>query len=487
MGRYVSGPQLARLLHDVPPHRPYYAALAKAVRRLILDGRLPLRSRLPAERDLATALGVSRTTITAVYDALRGEGFIESKQGAGSWTSLPGSPLHRPVESAGRPGLVAPPYGAAHTPDDPEIIDLGCAAPAAPEIFSEAVAAAALELPGHAAGPGYEPAGLAPLRAAIAARYRTRGLPTSPDQIIVTTGAQHALTLLIGVLTNPGDAVLVETPAYPHALDALRRHGVRLVPVGVNGGWDIGLAVSGLRQAAARLAYVTPDFHNPTGTLMSDADRARLLDGARGADTRIIADETFAELAIDADPVPPLACYDTGGRVISVGSASKLLWGGLRLGWIRTTPPLAMRLAAAREAIDIASPVMEQLIATELLSRVDEVRVERIAALAASRDALAEALRELLPEWEFTLPRGGMSIWVRLPGPIAGPVADAAMRRGVRVVPGPAFAADGLLDAYLRLPFVLPPDVLRDSVERLAAAYQDVQAAPAPRAFPAYV
>lgn len=127
----------------------------------------------------------------------------------------------------------------------------------------------------------------------------------------------------------------------------------------------------------------------------------------------------------------------------------------------------------------------DQLIATELMYRIEEVGAQRM--LGASRDALAGALRELLPEWDFTLPRGGMSIWVRLPGPIGGPVADAAYQRGVRVVPGPAFGADGLLDSYLRLPFVLPPADLREGVARMAAAYRDVRAAPPPRAFAAYV
>lgn len=485
MRRYVSGPQLAKLLQDVPAERPYYAALARAVRGLILDGRLPLHARLPAERDLAAALGVSRTTVTAVYDALRTEGFIESRQGAGSWTALPGDPAQGPEPYRAQG---APAFGVVHNPDDPRIIDLGCAAPTAPRIFDEAVAAAVRELPRFYDTHGYEPAGLTPLREAIADRYRLRGLPTSAQQIVVTTGAQQALALLFAVLTNPGDAALVETPAYPHVLDAMRYRGVRLVPTGVNGGWDIGLAVSGLRQSAARLAYVTPDFQNPTGALMSDADRALLVGGARAADTRIISDETYAELAIDAGPLPPpLASYDTGSRVISVGSASKLFWGGLRVGWIRTTPPLAMRLAQAREGMDIAGPVLEQLIATELMHRIEEVRAQRAAELGASRDALAEALRELLPEWEFTLPRGGMSIWARLPGPTGGPVADASFRRGVRVVAGPAFGADGLLDSYLRLPFVLPPGVLRDAAARMAAAYRDVQAAPPPRAFPAYV
>jgi DNA-binding transcriptional MocR family regulator len=467
------------LLQDVPAERPYYTALARAVRGLVLEGRLPLRVRLPAERDLATVLGVSRTTITAVYDVLRAEGFIESRQGSGSWTTLPPNPMTAP-----EPGR----FGSAHPPARPQDIDLGCAAPAAPRIFEEAVAAAVAELPRYTPGFGYEPAGLIPLRESIADRYTERGLATRPDQIVVTTGAQHALTLLMQTLVNAGDTVLVESPTYPRVLDAVRHRGARLVPAGVNRGWDVELIASSLRQTAVRLAYTIPDFQNPTGHLMSDAERGAFVDAARRADCHVVADETFAELAIDPPAVPPpLAAYDSGGRVISVGSADKLFWGGLRIGWIRTTSPIARRLTIAREAIDIASPVLEQLIARELLARMGEVRAERSKQLGESRDALAGALRATLPDWEFTLPQGGMSLWARLPAPVATVLAEAALRRGVRVVPGPAFGTDGVLDDYLRLPYVLPPQVLLDAVGRLHAAYRDIDNAPPARALPAYV
>lgn len=487
----MSGPSLARLVGDVTGERPVYAALARAVRGLVLDGRLALRTRLPAERDLAAALGVSRTTVTAAYDRLRDEGYIESRQGAGSWTVLPPvrmSPAEpRAVPPGGRSGGR---FGMAHpAPGDDGFIDLGCATPGAPGIFDEAVAAAVAELPRYSSGPGYEPAGLPGLRQVIADGYAARGVPTRPDQIVVTTGAQHAFTLLTQTLVEPGDAVMIERPTYPHALGTLRRRGARLVPVGVNGGWDVDLAAGAMRQAAVRLAYTIPDFHNPTGLLMPAADRAALVDAARGADAFLVTDETFAELAHDqeAPREPPLASFDSGGRVITVGSASKLMWGGLRIGWIRTTAPLARRLVLAREPFDMASPVLEQLIVRELLLRVDEVRAERAATLLRSRDALAGALRELLPGWEFRLPEGGMSLWVRIGAPVATLLAETAGRLGLRVVAGPVFGADGVLEDYVRLPYVLPPDTLRTAVERLALAWREAESAPAARPLPAYV
>ncbi|MFB4318622.1 PLP-dependent aminotransferase family protein [Actinomadura sp. 21ATH] len=486
--RYVSGAQLARLLGDVPQERPYNAALARAVRSLVLDGRLALRTRLPAERDLAAALGVSRTTVTAAYDRLRDEGYIASRRGAGSWTALPRTSMSRPP-AAPRAGTAGARFGMAHAPGDARFIDLGCATPGAPSMFEQAVAAAVAELPRHSAGPGYEPAGVAELRETIADRYAERGVPTRPDQIVVTTGAQQAFTLLTQTMVEPGAPVLVERPTYPHALGALRRTGARLVPAGVNEGWDVELIAGSMRQTAVRLAYTVADFHNPTGALMGEDDRAALVDAARRADALLVADETFAELAHDpAAPLPaPMAAFDTGGRVISIGSASKLLWGGLRIGWIRATAPLARRLIVAREPLDMASPVLDQLIVRELLLRVEEVRAERAAALLRGRDALAAALRELLPGWDFTLPEGGMSLWVRLGAPVATLLTEAAERHGVRVVPGPVFGADGVLEDYVRLPYVLPPETLRDAVARLALAYREVESAPLSRPLPAYV
>jgi DNA-binding transcriptional MocR family regulator len=459
MERYLSGPQLARLIDLPAGTRPYYRALAEAVRALILDGRLPVRVRMPAERHLAEALGVSRTTVTAAYDRLRERGYLDSRQGAGSWTVLP---------APGALGVDNPWIASG----DDGLLPLHCAAPSATALLPDAVAAATEAYPRYGLGMGYDPLGVAPLRAAVAARYGARGLPTRPDQILVTGGAQQGIHLLMTLLAGPGDPVVVESPTYPHALDAARLRAARLVPVGIqDDGWHLDLLEGAMRQSAARLMYVIPDFQNPVGRLMGDDGRAGLARAARRYDTTVVVDESWAELAIDEVPgVSPLAAFDTDGRVISVGSASKLWWGGLRIGWIRATAALVRRLAMLRSAMDIAAPVFEQLMVVHLMERVEEARAERRLALGASRDALAEALRAELPEWEFTPPPGGGSLWVRLDAPVVTPLADAAAARGVRLAPGPWFGVDGTLERYLRLPFTLPPETLRGAVRVLAEA-----------------
>jgi DNA-binding transcriptional MocR family regulator len=463
--RGLSGPHLARLLGAWRSARPAYAALAAAIRMLVLDGRLPLRTRLPGARELAAALGVSRTTATAAYAALRDEGFLASRRGAGSWTSLPAD------RRTTAPGVGAPP--------EPDVIDLSAAATAAPEgALYRALAAATAELPRHLPGSGYEAVGLPALRAAIATRLTERGAPTAPAQVLVTAGAQHALALLLGVLAGPGDRVLVDHPTYPNALDAVRAAGARPVPVALPAdGWDLAMLEATMRQAAPRFAYLIADHHNPTGLTLPAADRERVVALARATRTPLVVDETMAELGLEPGAVAPapVAALDAAGEsVVTIGSMSKAFWAGLRIGWIRASPTLVGRLAMARATVDLSSPIVEQLVATELLADPEPVLGAQRAALRARRDALAGAVRATLPGWRFALPAGGLSLWVELDAPRSSALAAVADRHGVRVAAGPRFGVDGAFERFVRLPYNLPEPVLVEAVERLALAWRAV-------------
>jgi DNA-binding transcriptional MocR family regulator len=449
---------VARLVDVSPAVRPYYRALADAVRALIMDGQLPVRVRMPAERHLAETLQVSRNTVTAAYDLLRERGFLESRQGSGSWTALPD-----PAVSSDNPWLAS--Y-------DDGLIQLHAAAPAAPRALREVMLEAVEDVPRYGMGNGYHPLGLPVLRERIAAHYTARGVATRPEQIVVTTGSQNAINIVLGVLVGTGDAVVVESPTYPHAIDAARLRGAKLVPVGVAAeGWSLDLVSSAMRQSSARLAYLMPDFQNPTGALMDDAARAAVAEAARRADTLLLIDEAWAELQLDEVPsTTPMAAFGPDGRVITIGSASKLWWGGLRIGWIRTTAALARRMALHRASKDIASPVLDQLVVARLFDRLEETRAERRRNLRASRDALVAALHEHLPAWEFAVPRGGGTLWIRLDTGSAVTLAEAAACHGVRLAPGPWFGLEGTLEGYLRLPYTQPPLVLREAVTRIADA-----------------
>ncbi|NYI04413.1 MocR-like transcription factor YczR [Allostreptomyces psammosilenae] len=467
----VGTAQLVRLLASRPNGRPAYRSLADALRTLVLDGRVPLAARLPAERELAAALSLSRTTVTAAYEALRAEGFLASRRGSGSWTTLPAG---REVPSAGI-SPVDSCHGVPGGPDGaPRVIDLGIASLPAPEPWlSAAVAAAADELGGYLGSHGYFPMGLPVLREAVARRYTERGVPTTPDQILVSNGAAAGLSLVLGQLLGPADRVAVDSPGYANALQAVQRVA-RPVPVALaEEGWDLAAWARVLREAAPRLAYLIADFHNPTGRLMPEEQRERLVSLARAAGTVLVVDETMAETALHDGPLPrPVAAYDrAGGTVVAVGSAGKTFWGGLRIGWVRAAPELVRAIAAQRSSTDVASPVLEQLVVRRLLvDHLPQLLAARRPRVRAQRDALVAAVREHLPGWTFTVPDGGLSLWARTDGVSGSGLAGAADRWGVRVAAGPRFGVDGTLERFVRLPFTLPAAVLREAVVRLAGA-----------------
>ncbi|WP_042386070.1 PLP-dependent aminotransferase family protein [Streptacidiphilus melanogenes] len=473
----VGATQLDRALGDWqrPGAGPAYRTLAGGLRTLVLDGRVPVETRLPAERELSAALGVSRTTVAAAYELLRTEGFLSSRRGAGSWTALP---IGRAMPVAG----ISP-----HAAGSGDVIDLGIAAMAAPEPWlSRAMAAAVAELPAWTSTHGDFPAGLTVLRQAVADRYTARGLPTGPEQIMITTGASGAFSLLMRQVLNPAERAAVESPSFANALQALRYAGGRAVPVPLlDDGWDLEAWARTLRDAAPRLAYLIPDFHNPTGLLMSEDERRALVAAARSTGTLLVSDETTVDLCLDpelAARMPrPLAAFDHGGTVVTLGSAGKTFWGGLRIGWIRATPELIRRLAGDRASLDVSSPVVEQLAVRHLLApdMLPEVLAHQRDRVRTQRDALVEAVQEFLPGWTFRIPQGGLSLWVRTAAGVSGSaLATTAERHGVWVGSGPRFGVDGVLERFVRLPYALPPEVTREAVRRLAAAAASLTGAP---------
>ncbi|KTR40784.1 hypothetical protein NS263_06995 [Curtobacterium oceanosedimentum] len=425
---------------------PAYEALSDAVRVLVIDGRVPLGVRLPAERGLAEALGVSRTTVANAYARLRDDGFVVSLRGSGSV-------VHLPRDLAGRPD---PERLGGVVPGD--LLDLRKAAlHAAPEV-AEAVERAVRHVPAALAGIGYDTVGDPGLRAAIAARYTERGLPTDPSQVVVTIGAQHAIALLARVLVRRGDTVLVESPTYPHAHEAFREAGARLVgvPVDARAGWDAAALETTLRRTAPAVAYVMPELHNPTGATMTADTRRVLLDVAATTGTTIVADETMGELRIDGDPAPPLAVADpSGASVVMIGSAAKVFWGGLRIGWVRAAPELLQRLLLARPTGDLGTPVLDQLVARELLPRTAAVLEARRTFLRTGRDELVAGLRARLPEWDVPSPAGGLTTWVGLGRPVSSALVLAARAEGVVLASGGVFGPDGGFERFLRVPYTM--------------------------------
>lgn len=437
-----------------------YTALADGLRAAVQSGAVPLSSRLPSERELAATLGLSRTTTTAAYDVLREEGFLISRRGSGTVTTLP-------------PGAVDKITTHTVLTGPADLVDLSAAAPSAPPELHGAYLAALDMLPAHLSGNGYSPVGLPVLRQAIADWYTARGTPTGPDQVLVTHGAQQAIHLLVESYAGPGDRVVVEQPTYPHAIDAVRAAGARPVPVPAGpDGLDVDLFESTLRQVAPRLAYLIPDHRNPTGTSLSSEDRARVRAAARRHRTVVVGDEALTELTLDG-PAPSSFPGDgeAAGFVVAIGSASKSFWGGLRIGWVRAHPDVVARLAARRRHVDVGTALLEQLVTAHLLTHREPLLERRRAELRERRDLLVDLLADRLPDWRTSAPPGGLALWVDLGLPVSSALAALAGHHGVRLAPGPAFGVDTSLERYLRIPFSETPDALRRGVDGLSAAW----------------
>jgi DNA-binding transcriptional MocR family regulator len=272
-------------------------------------------------------------------------------------------------------------------------------------------------------------------------------------------------------LLGRGRRVLVEQPSYPNALQAARALGARVVPVALDpeepAAWldATERTLAAVRPAAA---YLMPDFQNPTGVLLDAAGRERLARALRRSGVPAVVDETFAELGLDTPAPLPLAAFGAGH--VSVGTLSKVAWGGLRVGWVRAEADVVRRLTAVAVRSSMSGPVVEQLAACALLDGLDDSLPGLRGQLRERRAVLTAELRQRLPGWRVPEPAGGLVLWCGLPSARSRAVVAAAERLGLRLAAGPLFGTGHALDDRLRLPYTQPPDVLRRAVALLARA-----------------
>jgi DNA-binding transcriptional MocR family regulator len=465
--RTISARSLALLLGTAPLPRPAYRGLADGIRRLVSDGRLLVGTRLPSERTLTTELALSRTTVGAALDALRDEGFVVTRRGSGSVVCLP----------AGPSGLALSQAGLIPTDVPPDVIDLTYAALPAAAGVTAAYERALAELPRHLATPGYHPHGLPEARAAVAAWFEGRGLPTTPDQVVMTSGAHAGLSAVLRAELEVGDRVLVESPTYPNAIVGVRRSAYRAVPTQLTSrGWDVDGIELGLRQSGARAAYLIPDHQNPTGLVMPAATRGAVGDVLRGACAVPVIDETFVELGLDQDGdgrptrVPPFAA--SAPEAHTLGSAGKTWWGGLRVGWVRAPRGSVERVIEARHSLDLGTAVLEQLVVVDLIGQGQALLAERRREARTRRDAIVASLRRHVPDWRFAVPGGGLNLWCELPDDRGDDLARVAESAGVRLARGGQFGVEGGLGRFVRVPFCVAPDEADEVGRRLAEAWR---------------
>lgn len=335
---------------------------------------------------------------------------------------------------------------------------------------------------------GYSPiAGLPALRDAIAARFSTPDLPLGRDNVLITTGGMQALDLLGKVLLEPGGQIAAQSPTYLGALDAWRPRAPAYRPMvlGANG-FD---PVATLRGAA--FAYTVPNFSNPTGRLVGTAERAALLEAARQTGTWLVEDDPYGTLCYDDAPLPRiLSLAGTGGAydgpVIYLGTLSKELAPGLRIGWVIAAPRMIAALTTAKQGSDMCTSGLCQMIALRAFEHglVDRIQPQVRDLYRSRRDALCAAMdRHLSGVLDWQVPRGGMFVWAtaRDPRLDTDGLLRIALDHGVCIAPGSVFDPLGVDRRSLRINFTLnPPDRLVEGARRLAGAISACLAACGP-------
>lgn len=435
--------------------RPLYLRLAERLeRRLNASGA----TGLPSARRLAAASGISRATVTAAYRELARRRLIELKVGR---------PSRRPRREAAAEAGTEPPRGAvdlARYAPDAELLPAG-------DVFTW-LGLGGSEGEGEGVAQYGSARGFVPLRAWLAERLRRLGLRVGSEQIVLTSGVQHGLDLLLRAFTRAGDAVVVEDPTYPGLPPLLAAHQVR--PLGVPAlqtPADPDELCAAAKAAGARLAVVTPTLHNPTGLVMELAARERLLRSAARLDTVIVEEFFDPALVGEGHVPPPLGALSAG--VVTVGSFSKSLFPGLRVGWLTGPAQVVDAVVAVKRATDLSgSPFLEAAAWTLCQRGVLEEQLERLrhAALARRGDVLA-ALDRAPAGVRWTRPAGGFSLLVALrEGESSRAVAARAARSGVWVLPGPAMSVSGRDDVMRVAYAAVGGPELRQAVDEVVGA-----------------
>lgn len=460
---------------------PLYRQIATVLRERIAGGDLPPGTRLPAERDLARALGVNRTTVVAAYDELEAEGLVDCRPGRGTVVgdgarAAPGPDWDRRLGAAATRWefpLVREMQDALASPD---LVPLAHGEPG-PDLWPRKALGRLLRRASLDRVPlGYpEPHGYRGLREVLVDRLRRRGIAVGPESIVLVNGSQQGFHLIAQTLLSPGDAVAVERPSYLGTLGLFAGTGIRPVSVPVGAaGLDFGALEAALGDGRLRALFTIPTCQSPTGTTLGEADRRRLVSLAVRRRLLVVEDDPFGDLVLDGPAPRSLKAYDTTGSVITLGTLSKTAAPALRVGWLVAPAPVAEVLARARLQFDLGGGVLSEWVAAEWLASggYDEHLTWLRGALAERRAAMLDALERWLggvATW--VAPAGGYHVWCRLD--VRAPsvaVFREAVRHGVAVVPGAAYRYEPGAP-HVRLSFChAPPDQIAEGVRRLRRA-----------------
>lgn len=464
---------VARALKSIDlADRPKYEWISAGLGELITSGWIRPAEQLPTDRELAQVLGVSRTTVVRAYNDLKSSGLLDRTVGSGTYVRR-----RRREHDTRMVDLVEPQRRAGEDPHGisagHSMINLSNSVPAPLPELAEAIRAVADEVYALSGSATHHTQGDPALRRWVADWYSSRGLPTDPNQVVITSGAQQALTMSCQLLLRKGAYLVVERPTYLGILDIARNRSAHLLSVPELGEpASLEPLTEALSRQGTAVLYAMSTCHTITGAVLSAQRKQEIRTVAQQTGSYIIDDDIFANQVFDSPTSAPIAAYDSDSQVITIGGTSKLLWDGLRVGWIRAPRAMIGALIRIKSAADLETSVLAQLVSLRLLH--DEALFAR-RRVAESRAKLAETqslLADRLPDWQLVAPQGGRSMWIRLPaGTHATAFASAAIEHGVAIAGGNTFTADGSFGDHLRLGFVHPDDLLTEGLNRLANAW----------------
>jgi DNA-binding transcriptional MocR family regulator len=465
---------------------PLYLQLVESIEGDVRSGRLRVGHRLPAERDLATQLGVSRTTVTGAYQELEARGLVRGHVGRGTIVvAAPGGAARTAVPWVQRASPVAVQAAQINLSRDRDragiiAFDTGWPDPTLYPVEALDALLRGLLDRGSATLYGTTPdAGDLTLRETLARWLGSRGIRTNPDGVLITTGAQQGINVLARAFLAPGDVVVTEAPTFQCALVVFRWAGADVVGVPVD---HEGIQVEALEEALARyrpkLIYLIPTYHNPTGAVLSRDRRRLVLDLAARYRVPIVESDLYGEIFFEEPPPPRLRALDGADLVIYQGSFSKIAVPGLRVSWLVAPPGAIGPLTTAKVFEDLHTPTVTQRLAAAF---IESPHLERhLGILRAEcrvrRDQMVAALRQHCPRLGFRVPPGGYYLWAELPRPVTtSELLPAAIERGVIVRPGPQFSPNGGGEDHVRLCFAAAePRRIAEGVRRLGETLEQV-------------
>lgn len=453
----MSASQLASLLGPwEPDHGRLSESLADAMIELVEQGYVPAGIALPPQRAWAISMGIARGTVAAAVAILVERGYATSRQGSG--TRIKSGKVSTRAGVSGRL--------FSFTNASVQLADLSTGALPASQVAQKVLTNSPVDLGPYLETDGYFPAGLPVLRQAIA-DYLTRWhAPTKPSQILVTTGAQHATQLAVRNVLGPGDLILCDNPTYRGALEVFSSERLRVQGIPMShDGLNLGLLERGLRRQPDAL-FCQTSIHNPTGRATSTRSRTAIATMVNASGVQIIEDCCSADLTLAQHPARSLAGLVNPDQLLTCGTLSKLFWGGIRIGWIRASARRIKALTEQRKVGDLATSVIDQLLAVKMLQRVDEAREERRIFLRAQLAHTEAVLRELRPNWQWDPIQGGSCLWVDA-GENAVQFAQRAKQVGVKLAPGPRFSPHDAYPTMLRIPIWHDASLLREALAAL--------------------